>query len=251
MKIDIIGKGNVATHLMKALSDSMSHDIKPHDMVDVMMVGSRDLHGLRPDSDLYILAVSDNAISEMAHMLRGKLPAEGVLAHTSGTTPLSVLDNAGCHTGVFYPLQTFSKDATPDYSNIPFLIEGQDAKSMEMLMKVASMISHKVYQMDSTSRRELHLASVVACNFANHLWALSADYLEEHGLDFKLLLPLLEETVRKLQKMNPAEAQTGPAVRHDTVTIDSHLKMLAENGRLSEIYRLMSKSIMDTSQQPK
>lgn len=241
MKIDIIGKGNVATHLLTALS---------RDTINVLATGSRDFAGLRPDSDLYILAVSDNAIPEVAERLKGKLPPQAVLAHTSGTTPLSVLDGVGCHTGVFYPLQTFSMDVHMEYDTIPLLIEGSDPVSTSMLTEVADMISHNVQQMDTAQRRKVHLASVVACNFANHLWTMSAEYLKKHDIDFNLLLPLLDETVRKLHELSPEEAQTGPAARHDTVTINRHMEMLAGDDRLREIYRLMSDSIMDATQLP-
>ncbi len=235
MKIEIIGRGNVATHLMNAL----------HSCADVKAVNPRSLEGLRLDADLYLIAVSDNAISEVSGKLGTLLTGAAVVAHTSGTTPLSTIGQYHRHAGVFYPLQTFSKGVELDYSEIPFFIEATDPASEQMLFDTARQISHEVHHADSEKRRHLHLGSVVACNFANHLWTLSSEYLEKHDIDFRLLLPLLEETTRKLRDMPPAKAQTGPAARHDTATISRHMEMLAADSKLREIYRIMSESIMN------
>lgn len=235
MKIDIIGRGNVATHLNKALGE----------IADVRVIAPRSLEGLRIDSELYLIAVSDNAISEVSERVGTALPGGAMVAHTSGTTPLSAISCHHDRAGVFYPLQTFSKEVELDYSEIPFFIEATDPASEQMLFDTARQISCEVHHADSEKRRHLHLGSVVACNFANHLWTLSSEYLEKHDIDFRLLLPLLEETTRKLRDMPPAKAQTGPAARHDTATISRHMEMLAADSKLHEIYRIMSESIMN------
>lgn len=235
IKIDIIGRGNVATHLLKAFED----------VADVKQVNPRGFNGMRRDADLYIIAVSDNAISEVSARLAEQLSGDAIVVHTSGTTPLSAISHHHRRAGVFYPLQTFSKGVGLDYSEIPFFIEATDSASEQLLMDTARQISHEVHHADSEKRRHLHLGSVVACNFANHLWTLSSEYLDKHDIDFKLLLPLLEETTHKLKAMSPTKAQTGPAARHDTVTISRHMEMLAADSKLREIYRIMSESIMN------
>lgn len=235
IKIDIIGRGNVATHLLKAFANT----------ADVKMVNPHDFDRLRRDAELCIIAVSDNAITEVSARLAELLPGDAIVVHTSGTTPLSAISLHHSHAGVFYPLQTFSKGVELDYSEIPFFIEATDSASEQLLMDTARQISHEVHHADSEKRRHLHLGSVVACNFTNHLCTLSSEYLDKHDIDFRLLLPLLEETTRKLKAMPPAKAQTGPAARHDTATISRHMEMLDADNKLREIYRIMSESIMN------
>jgi predicted short-subunit dehydrogenase-like oxidoreductase (DUF2520 family) len=67
--------------------------------------------------------------------------------------------------------------------------------------------------------------------------------LREAELPFDALLPLIRTTVDKLDRLSPAQSQTGPAIRHDNQVIESHLAML--DGDKREIYRLLSDSIMN------
>ena len=234
MKIDIIGTGNVGSHLFNAFSKKG---------VDVNNVNSRSLDGLRTDSDLYVISVSDNAILDVARAISSRMPSNAILAHTSGTTDIAILKGLNANTGVFYPLQTFSKNVGLDYSEIPFFIEGSNGLTLNSLKGAASIISRVVVEMDSQQRRDLHVASVLSCNFVNHLWMLSEKYLAERNIDFSLLHPLIKETVRKIERTEPFRAQTGPAVRHDSVTIERHLEKLECDPEISAIYRLLSDSI--------
>ena len=232
MKIAIIGRGNVATHLIKAL--------QPH--YPVVPVNPRTLEDFPADADLALISVSDSAIISVAERLNG---FKGIVAHTSGSTPMTVLAESVDDYGVFYPLQTFSKDVALDYAELPFFIEGGSERVSEVLRSVASSVSEKVYDDDSDKRRTLHIASVFACNYVNHMLAIADELLKEKSLDISVLRPLIAETIRKVDKVSPRQAQTGPAVRRDQVIIDSHLAMLADNPRLAEIYRLLALSIQE------
>lgn len=235
MNIDIIGTGNVGTHLYRALETK----------ADVGLVHSRTLEGVRIESDLYVVCVSDFAIREVVSNLSDIIEPRGIIAHTSGTTPLSAISDIFPNTGVLYPMQTFSKDVVLNYSDIPFFLEGSNQCVLSELMKTAALISDNVTVADSDTRRDLHIASVLSCNFVNHLWTLAHDYLESKGLSFNLMLPLIKETVSKLSRVLPPDAQTGPAVRCDYKTISIHLDALSDNERLSELYKLMSESIVE------
>ena len=235
MKIDIIGRGHVASHLLEALNGR----------TDATIVNSRTLDGLRKDCDLYLISVSDDAIIEVASKAAELIPGESVLAHTSGTTPMSVLDNMHEHIGVFYPLQTFTKGVKLKYSEIPFFLEGSDKLTETVLEKTVTLIGAHSRFIDSSQRRELHIASVFSCNFINHLWCLADSYLRENGLDFSDLIPLIKETTAKIERVKPYEAQTGPAVRQDMKTINSHMDKLEQYPGLKEIYSLLTKSIID------
>lgn len=235
MKIDIIGTGNVGTHLYNALRDK----------AEVYSIPARTLDGLHRDADMYLISVSDAAIVEVADRVSKMAGQDSIIAHTSGSTPISAISGLHGRSGVFYPLQTFSKDVSLEYSEIPFFIEGTDPQVCESLRIAARLISQHVYDADSACRRELHIASVLACNFVNHLWALADGYLTEKGLKFDMLRPLVKETCRKIQAVSPYSAQTGPAVRHDIPTIISHLHTLDINDtELHDIYDMLTRSII-------
>lgn len=232
-RLNIIGRGNVGIHLAKAFAD----------VADVSVIDPHTLARLNPAADYTLICVSDNAVPEVAAKLA---ETSGIVAHTSGSVPLSALPSSGCHAnGVFYPLQTFSRDVVLDYSEIPVFIEGENEETAERLERLARLMSGNVRRARSDTRRRIHLASVVACNFTNHLYALADDILKSDGIGFDALSPLIKETARKAALGDPAANQTGPARRGDSSTINRHLDMLAGNPRLRKIYRLLSDSITD------
>ncbi|WP_207535143.1 Rossmann-like and DUF2520 domain-containing protein [Desertivirga arenae] len=251
MKITLLGSGNVATHLGKALQE------KGHTIVQVwsrsienaielatqlLAEGVNTFEAILPDADVYIIAVSDTAIGDIAKAFpfRDKL-----LVHTSGTTGLEVLESASERIGVFYPLQTFSKQRPLNFKIIPIAIEARDIQIENVLRDLASSISETTVVFDSQKRKALHVAAVFACNFSNHLYSIADGILKDSGLDFSLLRPLIEETASKVQSFFPHEVQTGPAVRNDQMTINKHVEFFKERPELEEIYRLISQNIIN------
>lgn len=233
MKIAITGSGNVGTHLAKALGGK----------ADVSLVNPRTLAGMPHDCDLAIVAVKDDAVARVTDSLRGLAP---VIAHTSGSVPMQPAGD-GSRTGVIYPMQTFTKGVAMDYSNIPVFVEGCDSGTEELLTDVARMFSANVSHADSDGRKRLHLAAVFACNFTNCLAGISAEILSGSGIDFSVMLPLMDQAVAKLHTTSPGEAQTGPAARNDREVMHRQLAMLADKPQLAEIYRLLSDRIMASS----
>ena len=251
MEIVLLGSGNIATHLGKAFKMagqnitqvwSRSAD-KAAELAD--SVGSTavsELSSITPDADLYILAVNDDAIRSVAE----QLPAtSGLIVHTSGTTSLDVLDGISDRTGVFYPIQTFSKSKAVDLRQVPISIEGRSEEITEALHSLASRLSEKVFEMNSVQRRTIHAAAVFACNFTNHMYVLAHELLKEQGLTFDLLRPLIAETAAKIQSADPATVQTGPAIRNDQSTIDKHLELLNGSPDLKDLYEKLSQSIIN------
>ena len=231
--VAIVGTGNVASHLCNAFSGKAEmHQVNPHS-----------LEGMPDYADFVIISVKDDAIGSVAEKIKGK---HGVIAHTSGSIPMSVLEHTGRRYGVFYPLQTFTKGERLNYSDIPFLIEGNSRYAVESLSALAGMISENVREADSNARKTIHLASVFACNFTNCLVGIADDILKEVGMDYRLLLPLLNQTVTKLNHLTPSEAQTGPAARLDLRVVNAHEQMLHDNGnhKLAEIYEDLSAEII-------
>ncbi len=246
--ISFIGSGNVATHLAYALQKAghrivevFSPDAKNAnrfaEQFDCLGVDS--LENMNTKVDLLIIAVPDAKVEEVA---KGLPQFKGIVAHTSGITPLSVLERARKY-GVFYPLQTFTKDRKLDISDAPFCIEGSREEVAKQLFNLAGELSHSVQFVNSEQRKHLHLAAVLVSNFTNHLYSISHDFLESKQLEFDLLLPLIRETAAKVQDISPDKAQTGPARRKDEPTLKSHLKMLESLPEHRTLYHLFSEQI--------
>ncbi len=194
-------------------------------------------------ADVYIIAVADDAIADVVHELY--LPGK-VVAHTAASVPKELLKNVTAHYGVFYPLQSLRKDMTtlPD---VPIFFDGIDAKTKKALEQLAQSISaEKVVEASDEARLKLHVAAVVVSNFVTHLYSLAEDYCRKEGLDFKQLLPLIEETASRLKDTSPGLTQTGPALRHDSETIHKHLELLTAHPQLKNIYVLLTESIQQT-----
>ncbi len=251
MNIVILGSGNIATHLGRAfkmagqeISQVWSRDItRANALADTLAAEAIDnMFDLDRSADLFIIAVKDIAIREIA--LELKL-SDQVLVHTSGSTGLSALEGASSKIGVFYPLQTFSKIKSIDFRQIPIIIEANSPEVLASIRAIADRLSEKVIELNSEQRKTLHVAAVFACNFTNHLFGLAQELLEEKGLDYELLKPLIEETLSKIEMNDPVSVQTGPAIRNDQVTIQAHLELLKHNPALSELYTKLSQSIVN------
>ena len=233
MKVVIIGKGRLASNLAPALMEA-GHE--------VMMVNSRTLEDLPREADVFIIAVKDDALAEViARVAKGR--EDQLIAHTAGSMSLALFEGSTRHYGVFYPMQSFSKERRVDFHEIPIFLEATDSESLEILHALAETITGSVYELTTSERKYLHLAAVFACNFANHCYALAADVLEQHGLPFSVMLPLVDETARKVHQLHPSDAQTGPAVRYDQNVIDMQSQLLSDNPSMQQIYNLLSQSI--------
>ena len=197
------------------------------------------------DADIYIIAVSDSAVEQVAHSLRRK--AESIVVHTAGSIGMEALGGQQC--GVLYPFQTFTKGRRVDFSQIPLFVEGSDPETTAQIEQLARKLSQRVWHATSECRRDIHLTGVLACNFVNALYAMAADHLmERQGLPFDVLRPLIEETARKaIDSTHPAMVQTGPAVRGDVAVSQRHQQMLSANERKQMIYKLLTEYIWETS----
>lgn len=251
MKIVFLGSGNVATHLAQKLKEAGEEILQVYSRTDANAIclankvgaeAIKSLKALNTAADVYLLSVKDEAISQLAPALRH---VDGLVAHTSGATAIDVLQDLKNY-GVFYPLQTFSKTQTLDLSNTPLCLEANNAENLEILEQLAHKLSKAVYQVDSHQRTILHLSAVFACNFSNHLYGISASIMEEHGLNFDILKPLILETAQKIQSASPTSVQTGPAVRGDEKTMLKHLQLLEGQDDLQTIYKTLSESIKKT-----
>jgi predicted short-subunit dehydrogenase-like oxidoreductase (DUF2520 family) len=251
IKLSIIGSGNVAQHLIVALQNSI---INGTEMELVQVFSSQkttvtqllDFNKITDDwktlaeADLYIIAVSDDAIATVSEQIPYK---NKLVVHTSGAISLEILASNN-RKGVFYPLQTFSKNKTVDFKIIPICIESQNASDYQLLQKVAQSISDSVFAINSGQRKALHLAAVFVNNFTNHLYKIGNDICIENNLPFEILRPLIQETAEKITQLSPNEAQTGPAIRNDSETINAHLSFLSDENQ-KNIYTILTQSIQN------
>lgn len=249
MKIVLLGSGNVATHLGNAFSNAKH---------TVLQVWSRNLHHAQAlalevqaeaidqleqvdtTADLYIVSVVDDAIIDVLEGLKG---VSAPIIHTSGSTSIEVAAPYAAAYGVFYPLQTFSKQVPLLLDKTPILIEGSTVAVFEKLEQLASSISSHVQYCSSEQRITLHIAAVFACNFTNHFYAIAQQLLHEKDLNFELIRPLILETAQKVMDHLPTETQTGPAVRGDQLTMGRHVDQLKDKPDLLDIYTLLSERI--------
>ena len=250
-RIVLIGAGNVATHLGVALqqagweiaqvySRTEASASELANRLQVPFVTS--IAEVCTDADVYIVAVKDDALKSLIpELVKGR--EGGLFVHTAGSVPMSVWESYCIRYGVFYPMQTFSKQKPVGFSKVPFFLEGDGAETLAMLKELACTLSEKVYDATSEQRMALHMAAVFACNFTNHMYALSAHLLEKNGLPFDAMLPLIDETARKVHELAPKAAQTGPAIRKDMDVMNKHLDMLSAEPELREIYKMISNSI--------
>lgn len=250
-RITIIGAGNVATQLAIAFysvgkkivqiyNHSLDHAQALAKKVNANFTDKITL--LLPDADIYIIAVSDNAIDEMIALLPR---LDSFLVHTSGTTDIKILSKCSSNYGILYPVQTLIKNRETffDKDKIPFCIEANDEKNLFLLKNLASSISCDVREISSEQRRLIHLSAVFASNFTNHMYFIAQELLKQKNIPIDILEPLIEETAKRVKNKNLQQAQTGPAKRNDSITIQKHLQMLAQYPEYAKIYQFISESI--------
>lgn len=247
IQVSIIGSGNVAHHLINAFSHESEIKLvqvfsrKPEAIAGIISSDKiiSDYNQLE-SVDVIIIAVSDDAISEVSNQITLQ---NQLVVHTSGSVNMEALNDKN-RKGVFYPLQTFSKSKAVDFKIIPVCLEAQNDSDYETLEAVAKSISEVIYKVNSEQRKALHVAAVFVSNFVNHLYQMGNEICAENHLSFDILKPLIQEVADKIITLTPKEAQTGPAKRNDTQTINAHLSFLTDENQ-KEIYKLLTKSIID------
>ena len=226
ISVTIVGKGNLGTHLYKAFQKKS--------LLTVTQVNSRQVETLT-HTDIVIIAIADDAIAEVSSKITSPF-----VVHTSGTTHINQLKNIG-RKGVFYPLQSFSKNKKIDFSCIPFCLKTENTEDIKLLEELVMILGAKPYHIDSNQRKYIHIAAVFANNFTNHMYQLAQEVCDANNVPFEILQPLILETAEKVKNISPKEAQTGPAIRNDQKIIKNHLNLL--NGLPKEIYQKLTESI--------
>lgn len=254
--ISFIGSGNVATHLALALKKAGHTIIQVYSQhlenanVLAKLVKAKSVDSLEfvdKTADIYIVSVKDDAIETVVKQLQ---VTNKIVAHTSGSIDIKALKNSSKNYGVFYPLQTFSKNKKVDFKTVPICLEANNTDTFNVLSNLAQ-ISTNVQSISSKQRKSIHLAAVFACNFSNHMYAIADSILQKNKVSLELIKPLIAETAAKVKTTAPVLAQTGPAIRNDKKIMNNHLDMLNKNSDYQKIYELLSKSIQKHTKKKK
>ncbi|MCM1107799.1 MAG: DUF2520 domain-containing protein [Clostridium sp.] len=253
MQIALIGAGNLATSLGVALRAAGEQLVQVYSRTEKSAMDLADrlecphtcrLEDVTTTADLYVVSVKDSVLTDVLDKLITPERAKALFVHTAGSIPLSVFEGRGAERyGVFYPMQTFSKARLSDFMEIPVFLECSQTEDFSRLYALADQLSRRVCYMSSEKRRYIHLAAVFACNFANHCYARAEQILEEQGIDFDVMWPLIDETASKIHAMPARKAQTGPAVRFDENVMKRHMELLTGNTEAQAEYELMSRGI--------
>lgn len=246
-----IGAGNLATHLSKAFQNKGFNILQIYSRTEksakelaefLSVKHTASVNEIDESADIYFVAIKDSAVAEVLSQINFN---NKLVVHCSGSLPLSVIEDFSENTGVFYPLQTFSKEREVDFNEIPVFIESNSLKNQRILLQIAQSISESVFEINSEKRKMLHISAVFACNFVNHFYTIAADILKSKDISFDVLKPLILETALKVQELAPEKAQTGPAVRFDENIISAHLQALNNFDDYRQLYMSVSKSIFE------
>jgi predicted short-subunit dehydrogenase-like oxidoreductase (DUF2520 family) len=249
MKVIIIGSGNVASVLGNRIQ-SVGHKVvqvisRSIENATVLASSlnadvSSNVFEIKPDADIYVIALTDQAIGNVAQQLK---LGDKLVAHTAGSVSKDVLGCVSTNYGVLYPLQSLPKGLNKDVE-IPIVIDGNSFKVIEKLRAFSASWASSTTTATDEQRLKLHVAAVVASNFTNHLYSLVNDFCIGEGLSFSSLYPMIEETAKRLRLASPQQLQTGPAVRGDAGTIAKHQQILKSHPKLLDIYNSITDSIV-------
>jgi predicted short-subunit dehydrogenase-like oxidoreductase (DUF2520 family) len=255
MKVVIIGSGNTASVLGKKIK-AAEHEVlqvfgRNASSVEVLAEALNsqavtNVNGIHHSADIYIVALADSALPQLHEWLQLD---KRMVVHTAAAISKDVLKNVSRNYGVLYPLQTLRREQS-HIPEIPFLVDGNTADDLALIEDFAATLSTQVMHADDDMRLRVHVAAVFVNNFTNHLYALADNFCKKEQVDFSLLLPLIDETARRIHTLSPQSSQTGPAVRNDEVTIKKHLEVLNAYPHLKKLYETLSESVKSYELRP-
>ena len=253
-KVSIIGAGNVGSHLAQNLHSAGVHVVEIYSR-NIFFANALSgavkarpvdrLDSLSLEADIFLVAVKDDALAELSTVSHLRLPGK-IVAHTSGSQPASVLSEVSENHGVFWPIQTMTRGVKFNFAEVPIIITGSNSITNELLQNIAQRLSRLVFIMDDEKRMKLHAAAVFANNFTNRIIGIAKEILDSEDLPLEILMPIIKETIRKIEMSDPVKVQTGPAARNDDKTIEKHLSLLSHNKDWRNVYELLTESIKES-----
>jgi predicted short-subunit dehydrogenase-like oxidoreductase (DUF2520 family) len=227
----LIGSGNVATHLGKALVKAGIKVLQVYSPTEanakalgkkLKAASTSTIADINKEADLVVISIKDDALAGFCKKIKFN---NALVVHTSGTADINLLKPCSSNYGVLYPFQTFTKGVKVKFSHVPLCVEGNTADTTQQLVKLAEKLSNNVFTISSKQRPWLHIMGVFSANFTN------------------LMLRSAYEIAVKLP---PDKAQTGPAVRGDAAVVAKHLEILNNLPELQSLYKINTLAINPT-----
>lgn len=249
MNFSIIGSGNIAHYIgirCKEAGRRIDEVISTNEETGLALANKLGANFLndysKSKASTFLLAVPDDAIRGFA---TSDFFKEKKVIHTSGSIGLHELENLSENVACIWPIFSIQKEKLPTRNDIPFVLQSSNLPIRKKAVSLLKGLTNNVTEATDEQKSILHLSAVLVNNFTNHLFAQSEKLLHDNNLSFQeLLIPIIQNTVEKLNTSSPTLLQTGPAVRGDQSTIDTHLKLLKDN-KLAEIYKSLSQSVID------
>lgn len=245
LNIAILGSGNMANQFSTLLNDAgyniseiySRNKEKGKRLASLSNANYVDDVASLADSDLYFLAIVDDAIEDVSEKISSK---DGIFIHFSGNKDLNF--NKREHRGVFWPIFSINETTHSNWSEIPVIINGTNPHVIGILSELGSSLGCNTFILNDHQKKIVHLAAVFANNFTTHMVNASKDLLLEHDLDESLVNAIIQQTSDSMSN-GDRMVQTGPAIRSDNKVLLDHLKILESNPSLQKVYRAVSKSI--------
>jgi predicted short-subunit dehydrogenase-like oxidoreductase (DUF2520 family) len=208
--------------------------------------------GKLPPTRVVIIATPDDQIERVARDL-ARVPAPGgktrTVLHTSGalsSTILAPLAERGWQIGSIHPLVAVSDPVSGAKAlrGAFWCIEG-DKKAIRLARTMVHDLEGQSFSISAKQKPLYHAAAVMASGNLVALFDVALEMLAHCGLKAKeaqrVLLPLVESTVRNLSISQPAQALTGTFARGDLATVQRHLKALSTRALVEplQLYRLL------------
>lgn len=177
-------------------------------------------------SDRILLLIKDDAIDAFYNEHQSVLAHKRCI-HFSGAKPSAEIF-------AVHPLMTFGEALydLPTYQKIPFVLDQSELNFSELLPGLAN--AH--YIISSEQKSLYHAYCVISNNFSMLLWNEFMHKLQhEFNIPKAAALPILQQTFSNLAASGEVPL-TGPLVRNDLKTINTHLQALKQD-KLEPIYQ--------------
>jgi predicted short-subunit dehydrogenase-like oxidoreductase (DUF2520 family) len=217
LRVGVVGSGRLGKALASALRQAG------------MEVDGPAGRGEVPRGDAILLCVPDAEIAAAARTVAG---AAEFVGHTSGATPLAVLEPASAQAFGLHPLQTFAEGAGPeDFRGAGCAVAGATPEALELANSLARSLGMEPFEIDDDGRAAYHAAASIASNFLVTLQHAAEQVAAAAGLEPEqaraLLAPLVEQTARNWAALGPERALTGPVARGDDDTVEAQRRAIA------------------------
>jgi predicted short-subunit dehydrogenase-like oxidoreductase (DUF2520 family) len=242
MQIAVVGAGRVGTALA-VLWRRAGHEIvavaggpATHERAAAHLAGVPVLEPAEAarGAEVVLISTPDARIRGAAAEIAPSLAPGASVAHASGATPLDALEPAaavGARTLSVHPFQTCPtvEAAVERMAGATFAVTATDEEGFALGERLAADAGGRPFRIADDVKPLYHAAAVFASNYLVTVSAIAEEVLAAVGVPDPLaaLGPLQAATLANVERVGPAAALTGPAVRGDAMTLERNLEALA------------------------